>query len=110
MNPVELYISKFDEPAKGMLNELRNIFFELFPDIEERISYNMPSYRNEKYTLYFAGYKNHIGFYPIGRGTKLEGELGPYRAKNAKDTLHFPYENPLPKELIKKVITIYLAK
>ena len=108
MNPVELYISKFDEPAKGMLNELRNIFFELFPDIEERISYNMPSYRNEKYTLYFAGYKNHIGFYPIGRGTELESELARYRAKNAKDTLHFQYKHPLPKELIKKLIMLHL--
>lgn len=108
MNTVELYISKFDEPARTMLNEIRNIFIELFPDIEERISYNMPSYRNEKYTLYFAGYKNHIGFYPIGRGTELENGLTLYRAKNAKDTLHFQYTNPLPTELIKKVIILHL--
>jgi len=108
MSPVEIYISKFDEPARAMLNEIRTIFFELFPDIEERISYNMPSYRNEKYTLYFAGYKNHIGFYPIGRGTELENDLTIYRAKNAKDTLHFSYKNPLPRNLIKKVIMLHL--
>ena len=91
-----------------MLNEIRNIFIELFPDIEERISYNMPSYQKDNYTLYFAGYKNHIGFYPIGRGTELESELVPYRAKNAKDTLHFQYKNPLPRALIRKVITLHL--
>ncbi|KQR70204.1 iron chaperone [Pedobacter sp. Leaf176] len=109
MKPVEAYISQFNEPARSMLNEIRSIFFELFPDIEERISYNMPSYRNEKYTLYFAGYKNHIGFYPIGRGIELEDELSDYRAKNAKDTLHFPYNNPLPTELIKKIIMLHLT-
>lgn len=108
MTPVELYLSKFDAPAQAMLNEFRNIFIELYPEIEECISYNMPPYRNNNYTLYFAGYKNHVGFYPIGRGTELESELELYRAKNAKDTLHFSYTNPLPTDLIKKVIMLHL--
>lgn len=104
MKPVELYISKYDEQAQQMLNEFRNIFFELFPDVEESIRYNMPAYKIEKYHLYFGGYKKHIGLYPINRDTELESEIAPYRAKDTKDTLHFLYSKPLPKGLIKKII------
>ncbi|RZL59171.1 MAG: DUF1801 domain-containing protein [Pedobacter sp.] len=108
MNQVELYISTFETQTQEKLNQIRNLFFELLPDIKESISYNMPSYTNEKYTLYFASYKNHIGFDPIGKGSKLEKELAPFRAKNTKDTLHFMHNKPLPINLIKQIILNHL--
>ncbi|WP_421944301.1 iron chaperone [Pedobacter sp.] len=108
MRPVESYISNFEEQKQVRLNQLRSLIIEMVPEIKESVSYKMPTYKNNKYVLYFGGYQNHIGFYPIGRNTELEDELVPYRAKNAKDTLHFPYNMPLPKDLIKKIVTLYL--
>src|SRR5690554_2067014 len=110
MNAVELYISKYEERFQGMLNEVRTIFLESVPDVEERIRYNMPAYKVGKYHLYFAGNKKHIGFYPVSRLTGLEDEIAPFRAKGTKDSLHFPYDKPLPKELIKKIILLESQK
>ena len=110
MNPVELYISKYDERFQGMLNEVRNIFLESIPDVKESIRYNMPAYKMGKYHLYFAGNKKHIGFYPVNRRTEMEDVIAPYRAKGTKDSLHFPYDKPLPTELIKKIILLELQK
>ena len=110
MKPVELYISKYDEHTQQMLNELRNIFLELIPDVEESIRYNMPAYKVGKHHLYFAGNKKHIGFYPVYGLTEIENEIAQYRAKGTKDSLHFPYNRPLPTDLIKKIIVLKSQK
>lgn len=110
MDPVKTYISQFDEQVQRKLNEVRKAFFEMIPDVEESIRYNMPAYKVGKYHLYFAANKKHIGFYPVGRFTEIEEEVAPYRAKGTKDSLHFPYNKPLPVELIRKIILLKLHK
>jgi len=110
MNSVKTYISRYDEQIQRRLNEVRNIFFEMIPNVKECIRYNMPAYKVGKYHLYFAGNKKHIGFYPVSRLTDIEEEIAPYRAKGTKDSLHFPYRKPLPVELIKKIIVLKLRK
>ena len=108
MKDVEKYISQFEPEIQGRLTALRQLFFDLSPDLKESISYNMPAYKVGKHHLYFAAYKNHIGFYPVARFAEIEDELKNYRAKGTKDTLHFLHHQPLPISLLKKIIQLTL--
>lgn len=106
MTEVEKYIQQFEPKVQDKLNTLRQLFFEVLPDTEECIRYNMPAYKVGKHYLYFAAYKKHIGFYPVYGLTEIEDNISIYRAKKTKDTLHFMLDKPLPKEIIKKVIEL----
>lgn len=106
MNDIDRYISQFDDEIQSRLIELRQLFFEISPECEESIRYNMPAYKVGKHYLYFAAYKKHIGFYPVYGVTQLEEQLTPYRAKKTKDSLHFMHNAPLPIDLIKQIIKL----
>lgn len=106
MNGIEKYISQFDPEIQSRLSELRELFFEVQPECEESIRYNMPACKVGKYHLYFAAYKKHIGFYPVYGLTELEEDLSMYRGKGTMDSLHFKHNEPLPIDLIKKIINL----
>lgn len=97
------YIATFPEETQKLLEELRFIIKEAAPDAEEGISYQMPAFRLNGILVYFAAYKNHIGFYPTGTGiAKFKDEIKAY--KNSKGTVQFPLNNPLPIDLISKIV------
>jgi uncharacterized protein YdhG (YjbR/CyaY superfamily) len=104
MNSVEAYIKQFEPDVQEKLNELRQLFFEVFPNSEESIRYKMPAYKVGKHFLYFAACKKYIGFYSIYGLTEIEEEIVEYRAKKTKDSLYFMLDKPLPLQLIKKII------
>ena len=91
-----------------MALQLRRTIKKAAPKAIETISYSMPAYKYEGPLVYFAAYKNHIGFYPGGSPlTSLKSRLTAY--KTSKGTIQFPYDKPLPKTLIRK-IAAYRAK
>lgn len=104
MNPVDHYIKTFPETIQERLITLRQLFFQLIPNVEESIRYKMPAYKVGKHHLYFAAYKKHIGMYPVYGLGELENEIESYRAKNTKDSIHFLHDEDLPIELIKFII------
>lgn len=106
MDTVLQYISGFEPDIRERLRTLRTLFFETMPDTEESIRYNMPAYTVGKHYLYFAAYKKHIGFYPVYGLAQIGSEIEPYKAKRTKDTLHFPHNQSLPLELIRKIILL----
>jgi uncharacterized protein YdhG (YjbR/CyaY superfamily) len=107
---VDQYISEFEPEIQVSLNLLRQLFFEVLPDTQESISYKIPCYTVGKHRLYFAGYKKHIGFYPVYGLEEIEDELSVFRAKGTKDSLHFLHNEPLPVELITKIIQLKSLK
>lgn len=104
MRSVENYIKQFEPDIQVRLNTLRQIFFDELPETEESIRYNIPAFKVGGQYLYFAAYKNHIGFYPVYGLMEIETKLTVYRAKKAKDSLHFPHNKPLPIELIQLIL------
>jgi uncharacterized protein YdhG (YjbR/CyaY superfamily) len=104
MTDVDQYISQFESQIQSRLSNLRQLFFEVYPNSVESIRYKIPAYQVGKHHLYFAAYRKHIGFYPVYGLSDLEEELSVYRAKRTKDSLHFPNNRPLPLELIRKII------
>jgi uncharacterized protein YdhG (YjbR/CyaY superfamily) len=100
---VDEYIADFPIGTQKILNQLRAIIKKNAPNAEEVISYNMPAYKYNGMLCYFAGYKQHIGFYPTASGiANFKKEIAAY--KNAKGSVQFPLNKPLPLELIKKII------
>lgn len=106
MNEVEKYIQQFEPDVQEKLTTLRQLFFEIVPNIKESISYKMPAYKIGKHYLYFAAYKKHIGFYSVFGIDEIEEQVAKYRAKNTKGSLHFTLDEPLPIELIRKIISL----
>ena len=93
------YIRTAPEVARPILEHLRTMALEAFPEAEEIISYRMPAYRQGGVFLYFAAFKHHIGIYPpVGAPASLVRALAPYRGP--KGNLRFPVDEPMPYVLI----------
>lgn len=103
-NPdVDLYISGFPEEVQIMLEQLRTTIRTAAPEAEEVISYQMPAYKYHGMLVFFAAYKNHIGFYPGAEGIQaFKEELSVF--KGAKGSVQFPVGKPLPLELISQIV------
>lgn len=101
---IDDYINHFSGGVKEKLQTLRKIIKEEAPDAIETISYQMPTFKlNEKNMVHFAAFKNHIGFYPTPSGTEnFQKEIVKY--KHSKGTIQFTLEEPLPLELVRKIV------
>jgi uncharacterized protein YdhG (YjbR/CyaY superfamily) len=100
---IDEYIAGFPENTQKLLDQLRAVIKKTAPDAEEVISYQMPAYKYHGMLVFFAAYKNHIGFYPTASGIeKFKKELVAY--KGAKGSVQFPLNQPLPVKLITKIV------
>lgn len=101
---VDKYIDSFPENVKEVLMELRRRIKKLSPEAIETMSYGMPGYKlNGKPLVYFAGWKEHVGFYPTPNGMdEFDKELKPY--KTGKGTAQFPLDKPVPYSLIERIV------
>jgi uncharacterized protein YdhG (YjbR/CyaY superfamily) len=101
---VDAYISSFPEDVQTVLRDVRRTIRNTVPNAEETISYQMPAMTLEgRHLVYFAAWKRHISIYPIPAGDDdLERDLAPYRA--ARGTARFPFDKPLPGELIERLV------
>jgi uncharacterized protein YdhG (YjbR/CyaY superfamily) len=107
---IDEYIQFFPAEQQGKLVQLRQIILEAAPGAAEKISYGMPGFELHGKLVWFAANKKHIGFYPIYGLKHLEEELAPFRGKGTKDALHFRYDQPLPVELITKMVQYKVAR
>jgi uncharacterized protein YdhG (YjbR/CyaY superfamily) len=99
----EEYITAFPAETQKILEQLRETIRKAAPDADEIISYGMPSFRLNGRLVYFAAFKNHIGFYPMVTGIEaFKTNFSGY--KWAKGSVQFPLQKPLPHELITKIV------
>lgn len=106
---IDTYIAEFPKEVQEKLASIRKIILEEDPAIKEDWKYNMPAFVLNGPLVYFAGYKNHIGFYAIPTGHKaFEEELKLF--KQGKGSVQFPLDSPLPLELIKKIVAFRVAE
>ena len=100
---VDAYIIDFPTDTQALLKQLRTAIMKAAPGAEEVISYQMPAYRYNGMLVYFAGYKNHIGFYPGAAGIEaFKKELSIF--KGAKGSVQFPLDKPLPIQLVARIV------
>jgi uncharacterized protein YdhG (YjbR/CyaY superfamily) len=99
---IDEYISAFSPEVQAILQEVRRVVQSAAPDAQEIISYQMPAFKQHGVLVYFAAFKNHIGFYPPVRGdAALMAAAAPYAGE--KGNLRFPLDKPIPYALIKRL-------
>lgn len=100
---VDEYITAQPTHVRTVLKKIRQTIKAAAPKAEEVISYNMPAYKYNGMLVFFAAFKNHIGFYPAPRGIEaFKKELSAY--KGAKGSVQFPLDKPIPFGLISKIV------
>ena len=106
---IDTYLAALEEPKRGTLEELRRTILEIVPDAEQVISYRVPAFKvGGKTVAGFAAFKNHLSYLPFSGSVlpKLADELKSYAG--TKSALHFAVDEPLPKELVAKLIAARL--
>jgi uncharacterized protein YdhG (YjbR/CyaY superfamily) len=105
LSNIDDYIKEYTPEIQGKLEEIRKTIKKVLPEAKERISYNMPSFWFHGNLIYYGAFKNHIGFYPASMTVfeEFKNELKSYK-QSGKGTVQFPYDKPIPLELIKKIV------
>jgi uncharacterized protein YdhG (YjbR/CyaY superfamily) len=103
-NSVDDYLQQFEGIVRERLEQLRTFVHTQVPDSAESISYGLVGYKlSGKPLVYFGGFKNHIGFYATPNGHEaFREEFSKF--KQGKGSVQFPLDEPLPVDLIKRVI------
>ena len=106
---IDEYISGFPSEIQEILQNIRKIVRETAPEATEKISDQMPTFYLNGNLVHFAAFKKHIGFYPTPWGIEaFEKELSVY--KGAKGSVQFPLDQPMPYELIRKIVEYRVAQ
>lgn len=98
---LEEYYAIVPESSKQRLSELQSIIQQVLPNAIIKISYSIPSFYEDGYIVYMAGWEKYVSLYPVHR-SGLGDELAEYIS--GKSTARFYHDKPLPKELIQKIV------
>ncbi|MBL8629887.1 MAG: DUF1801 domain-containing protein [Rhodospirillaceae bacterium] len=96
------YIAGFPPKVQALLKKVRAAVRKAAPKADEGLSYRIPSYKQGGIVAYFAGFKNHIGFFPPTRDPRLKKLAAKYAGP--KGNLQFPYDAKIPFGLIAKLV------
>jgi uncharacterized protein YdhG (YjbR/CyaY superfamily) len=101
---IDAYIASFPPETGKVLQEVRMLIKKLVPEALETISYAIAAFKlYGRPLIYLAGFKNHISLYPAPRSIEaFKKELAAY--KGGKGTVQFPLNEPLPLDLIRRIV------
>jgi uncharacterized protein YdhG (YjbR/CyaY superfamily) len=106
---IDEYIASFTPEVQTILEKIRLTIGKAAPDAEETISYKIPAFVQNGVLVYFAAFKNHIGFYPPVTGdAKLERAVSIYAGE--KGNLRFPLDQPIPYGLIEEIVKLRVKR
>ena len=107
---VDDYLAALDEPKRSTLEALRKAILEVVPDADQCISYGHPAFKLDgKAVAGFAAFKNHLSYLPhSGSVVSQIPETAKY--EQTKGSLHFAIDKPLPKTLVRKLVTTRLRQ
>ena len=106
---IDEYIAEFPPETQKVLEQIRAVIRTAAPAATETISYAIPTFDLNGHLVHFAGYERHIGFYPGGHGIEeFAEELKPY--KIGKGSVQFPLGQPLPADLIRRIVEFRVAQ
>jgi uncharacterized protein YdhG (YjbR/CyaY superfamily) len=100
---IDEYIATFPGDVQVILKEIRQVIKDAAPEAEETISYQMPAFKQNGILVWFAAFKNHIGFFPkVSAIEAFTEKLSSYHT--SKGTIQFPINQPIPFDLIKEIV------
>jgi uncharacterized protein YdhG (YjbR/CyaY superfamily) len=102
-NSIDAYIDGFPKEIQVLLEQIRTTIKNAAPQAEEKISYGMPAFFLKGQLVYYAAFKNHIGFYALPSGNNaFQKELTKYKV--GKGSIQFPLTEKIPYDLITKIV------
>ncbi len=100
---IDEYIVQFPKDVRDVLEQIRQVIRESAPEAEETISYQMPAFRLNGILVWFAAFRNHIGFYPrVSAIEAFRDKLEKYKV--SKGTIQFPLDEPIPYDLVREIV------
>jgi len=100
---IDEYIAQFEGETRKRLKAIRKLIAELAPEATEKIAYRMPTFFLNGNLIHFAGFAHHIGLYPTPQGVEeFKEDLARY--KQGKGSVQFPLDEPLPLDLIARIV------
>ncbi len=106
---IDAYIAGFPADVQAILQKIRAIIHTAVPEAQETIKYQMPTFTLKGNLVHFAAFQKHIGFYPIPTGIEaFKEELSVY--KTGKGSVQFPLDQPIPYDLIERMVRFRAAE
>ncbi|RFZ82688.1 hypothetical protein DYU05_10935 [Mucilaginibacter terrenus] len=106
---VKDYFLSYPEATQHAMNQVKAVIYKVVPEAEESISYGIPTYKYRGLLAHFGGYDKHIGFYPGAKAIEVfKDEISGY--KNAKGSVQFPLDQPMPLDLIERMVRFRLEE
>lgn len=106
---IDEYIARFPAETQALLAAVRATIRAAAPDAQERIAYQMPTFALKGNLVHFAAQKGYIGFYPTSSGiAAFKDELAAYTS--TPGAAHFPFDQPLPLDLIRRITEYRVAE
>jgi uncharacterized protein YdhG (YjbR/CyaY superfamily) len=108
-NTIDEYIATFPAEVQKTLQALRQTIHKAAPQATEKTSYQMPTFYLQGNLVHFAAYQHHIGFYPAPSGIEqFAQDLSRY--EGSKGAIRFPIDQPLPMDLITRIVKFRVAE
>jgi len=108
---VDDYLAGLPEKKRTVMQQLREIVTAAAPEAAEAISYKMPAFKiDDRFFMSYDAFKSHFSLFPWtdGMAETLGDEIKPY--VSGKGTLRFAADQPLPQDLIRKIVEIRLKE
>ncbi len=106
---IDEYIAAFSPDVQRLLKRIRLTIRKAAPGAQKTISYRIPTFTQQGVLVHFAAFKNHIGLYPpVSGDARLEKAIAPYAGE--KGNLRFPLDQPIPYDLIERIVKLRLKQ
>jgi uncharacterized protein YdhG (YjbR/CyaY superfamily) len=106
---IDKYIANFPAETREILEQIRTTIRKIVPEATEAMKYGIPTFVLNENLVHFAAYPNHIGFYPTPSAVKaFKGDLSKY--KTSKGAIQFPVDEPMPLDLITKIVKFRVSQ
>jgi uncharacterized protein YdhG (YjbR/CyaY superfamily) len=108
---VEEYLAGLRDDRRARIQAMRETIRATAPDAVEAIAYDMPAFRQDgRFLVSYAAYKRHDSLFPASEGVveRLGDDVRPYLA--GRGTIRFPASEPVPTELIARIVAVRVAE
>lgn len=100
---IEEWIIQQAQPLQTYFQKLHQVISNAIPDSKQRIAWSMPTYGEKKAAVQFSACKHHASLYVGEKAIEhFSSDLCGYECK--KSAVYLPYSQPLPEELIVKIV------
>ncbi len=106
---VDGYIKSAPAESQAKLRELRAILRKAAPKATETLKWGSPVFEQGRILFAYTAYKSHLNFMPTKPALEpFMDDLSEF--KLGKDTIQLPYDQPLPKALIRRIAAFRLKQ